>query len=311
MSTQATLSAVPFASSVCTGQELAMQVTVSTNEGAINAAQGTLHYDPAMLRITSISTGRSVFKFWPVTPAVDEEQGAITFAGGLPTPGYKGESGLLFTVHVVPKKSANNQELFTWDRSSLVLLNDGLGTPADLSLSAVRVNVYDPLPGHCEEIIAKPTIAADTVAPEPFEVVITKTDQGFQGQYFASFYAYDADSGIARYEIRENSEAWHIEQSPYRLRLQEGRVLLEVKAIDASGNERISSASLFLTDGQAMHLGPWWFWLIIACAIAAALWRAIVSRRKDTDTQSSDASGEAATPMKADSSAMDTENSTQ
>jgi len=273
MAALATLSAIPYTSSVCAGEELQVQVVVGAPESPINASQGVLHFDASVLEVTSISTGGSVFRFWQTSPVVNTEQGTVSFAGGLPTPGYQGEGGLLFTMIVRPKMNAENQTLLSWDKTARVLLNDGYGTSADLSLNDVRVDVSDPSAELCDTIPTKPAAVPDTVSPEPFEVIITKSDQGFQGEYFASFYAYDAGSGIVRYELRENGEPWHTEQSPYVLHVRQGQVLLEVKAVDASGNERISSASALLQDGSGVYLGPWWFWLILLCAVAAAIWR--------------------------------------
>lgn len=282
MSTTVTLTAAPFTTAACTGEVIPVRVLLAVDGDAINAAQGTLRYDPSQLRIESVRTGGSIFRFWQTQPTVDASRGTITFVGGLPTPGYDGTDGLLFTVNVVPLGTGDDVRM-SWGADTVVLLNDGEGTPTDLALTGMRVSVAEASSTECTAARPTPTPVIDVTPPEPFDVIITRTEDAFRGQYFASFYAYDKDSGVVRYEVRENGETWHAENSPYLLRTQSGPVMLEVKAVDAFGLERIGSMSADLMRTGGFDLGPWWFWLIALIAAGLGIWRYLASRRNKKD----------------------------
>ena len=115
-------------------------------------------------------------------------------------------------------------------------------------------------------------------------MAIARSDDAFQGKFFASFYAFDTESGIDHYELRENGDGWVRAWSPYILETQSGDVLLEVKAIDVAGNERIASTSAHLQIASAAHWGPWWFWLVILLAIGVTVWRILKRVKSDGET---------------------------
>ena len=265
-----------------------LRITLGVHGEAVNAAQGTLHYDPSAVQVVSIRTGGSLFRFWPVSPAVDRESGTITFTGGLPTPGFAGSDALLFTVNIIPLKAGTFPAL-TWDASSQVLLNDGAGSPATVQFVNADLHVTSATAAVCIAPRQTPLVAADTTPPEPFDVVITRTPNAYDGRYFASFYAYDAGSGISRYDVQENGAKWQTATSPYVLHQQTGDVVLFVRAIDVAGNARTASASLHVVPSpvpSGTHpFGPWWFWLIALFAALAGIGR-ILSMRHHVDTAS-------------------------
>lgn len=278
MALQATLTILPHLSTICADEVLPVRIVLDATD-AVNAVQGTLTYDPTALSIESVSTGGSVFQFWPVRPTVNTERGTITFAGGLPNPGYSGKDATLVTLYVKPLRSDGITKL-SWSRETAVLLNDGKGTHASTSLVNATLTASPESSSVCEGVRSIPAIAADTTAPEPFSVVIARSDEAFQGKYFASYNAYDADSGVVRYEVRENGDMWYQAWSPYVLQTQSGEVLVEVKAVDAFGNQRIASTSAMLKAGDGFTFGPWWFWLIALIGIGLAIWRMFSKRKK-------------------------------
>lgn len=279
METPIILSVVPVSATVCANTEIPVQILLRTGADAVNAAQATLKYDPALIRVRTVSTGGSLFRFWPVQPTVDAAKGTVVFAGGLPTPGFTGENGLLLTVVIEPLKPDTRTQL-VWAGGSQVFFNDGQGTAALHSVRNAALRIAPERAQVCLAPLGTPAVAPDTTPPEPFDVVIAQSEKAFDGKYFASFYAYDSQSGISRYEVRENNDSWSIQQSPYALRHQTGDVVLTVKAIDTAGNERIASTSAHFAVPKAFDTGPWWFWLIVFLVALAALGRALQKRKQ-------------------------------
>src|SRR4030042_2288349 len=98
MAEGASLYLSPSTGNYTVGNTFSVQLKVNTGGVAINAADGTLVFDPDKLEITSISKSDSVFSLWVQDPVFSNSLGTITFAGGKPSPGYSGASGTVITV---------------------------------------------------------------------------------------------------------------------------------------------------------------------------------------------------------------------
>jgi len=102
-------------------------VTINIDSGGeeINAGEGVLSFDPAMLEVTGVSKNNSIFPFWTVMPEFSNADGRIKFAGGRPTPGYNGKAGQVIAINFKPRAVGEARLQFV---SGSILANDGQGT---------------------------------------------------------------------------------------------------------------------------------------------------------------------------------------
>ncbi|OGZ19096.1 MAG: hypothetical protein A2Z68_02395 [Candidatus Nealsonbacteria bacterium RBG_13_38_11] len=96
----------------------------------------------------------------------------------------------------------------------------------------------------------------DKIPPEPFEIEIQKTPEIFEGKYFIVFFTTDKQTGIDYYQIKEGTGEWQIAESPYLLKGQSLKSIIQIKAVDKAGNERmveyIPSSKIFFFSGIAI-----------------------------------------------------------
>lgn len=126
--------------SITTGQTFDVPLRVSTNV-AINAAEFYFAFPPELLEVTTIDQGGSFYSLWiKDQPAFNNESGQLSFAGGLPKPGFTGKNGLVATVRFRAKASGNGQ--VTLDQAkSRVLANDGKGTKIEASFEPISFTI--------------------------------------------------------------------------------------------------------------------------------------------------------------------------
>jgi len=77
----------------------AFSIKVNVNSGgeAINAAEGTLVYNPAELSVVSLSKSSSIFTLWTTEPTFSNSTGNISFGGGMPS-NFTGTNGTIFSI---------------------------------------------------------------------------------------------------------------------------------------------------------------------------------------------------------------------
>ena len=117
----------------------------------------------------------------------------------------------------------------------------------------------------------------DTTPPEEFEPQIGQDPTMYNGKYFLSFVAQDKTSGVDHYEITEvpwlsfkKTKEWKVVQSPYLLGDQRLRSVIEVKAVDKAGNERIAE----IKPPYKVTLGDVLILLLILIGMGVILWSA-------------------------------------
>ncbi len=101
-----------------------IEVKVDTADTSINAAQTTIYFPPEKLEVLNISKEGSIFTLWPEEPAFSNSSGEISFAGGLPTPGFTGV-GDIITINFKAKEEGTANLTLGEGR---VLADDGKGT---------------------------------------------------------------------------------------------------------------------------------------------------------------------------------------
>ena len=117
------------------GENFNVAARLSSAEETINAAEGVINFPKDILEVTSITRAGSVFTLWPQEPVFSNEEGAVHFAGGLPNPGFKGQSAAVFIITFRGKAAGEATVYFS---SGTVLANDGFGSDITKTLGSAR-----------------------------------------------------------------------------------------------------------------------------------------------------------------------------
>jgi len=227
------------------GDTFIINLKIDVEEECINTVKADLIFSQDALEAVDFSRGKSILTLWLEEPKINREKGIISFIAGIPggycgvIPGDIGESNLLGKIIFQAKEISGEQfsaEIKFLDDSQ-VLLNDGLGTPAELKTKEANFMV---LSGKGEVPIEewKEKLEKDNIPPEPFEIKITRDPDIFDGKYFIVFHTTDKQTGIDYYEIKEGKADWQRGESPYLLRDQKLTGIIKVRAVDKAGNER-------------------------------------------------------------------------
>lgn len=118
------------------GTTFSINISVESNDQAMNAASGLVSFPLDKLEVVSISKVGSIFSLWTTEPNFSNTRGTISFEGIVLNPGYQGASGKILSV-TFRVKSAGVANIFF--SSSSVLANDGTGTNI---LENVHTGVY-------------------------------------------------------------------------------------------------------------------------------------------------------------------------
>lgn len=229
----------------------------------VNTVDAVIHYDESV-RAVDVSRGQSILNIWVEDPVINEAERTIKFAGGIPG-GYcgriPGDPSLTNVVLELVFRSpgfsvggGDNQSARVWiDEASQVLLHDGFGTNAPLSLQDTRIVLLGDA-GNVPSDTWKETVNDDTDLPADFSITLTRDETAFSGKYFITFNSSDKQSGIDHFEVMEEPFAefsafrwgradapWIIAESPYVLTDQSLNSTIRVKAIDKAGNERVAT----------------------------------------------------------------------
>ena len=121
----ASLSLLPSSSTATVGNIVAIKVSVNTDNVSINNAEASIQFPTDLLDVVSITKNNSIFSLWVEEPSYSNSTGLITFNGGVPTPGFNGQTGYIATITFRAKKQGTASVLFT---DGAVRANDGLGT---------------------------------------------------------------------------------------------------------------------------------------------------------------------------------------
>lgn len=142
----ATLSLSPGTGVYQANTTFTVNVLVNTQGQSINAADGTLSFNPRELSVVSANRASSIFNLWVAEPSFSNSAGTISFSGGSPS-GYTGSGGRVMTITFRAVGSGPARVNFS---SGSVLANDGRGSNV---LSNMNGGTF--------------TIQAASVAPEP------------------------------------------------------------------------------------------------------------------------------------------------
>lgn len=130
---------IEMPSTLTVNRAIEAPVFIDTHTDTINAAEVYLTFDPTAFRVESVSKDNSFFKIWiDKQPAFSNEAGTISFAGGLPTPGFQGR-GQVGVITLLPLKKGS--VTLTFDPKTRILKNDGSGTTVPLLMPPITTRV--------------------------------------------------------------------------------------------------------------------------------------------------------------------------
>ena len=203
----ATLSVSPGSGAFTTNSTFTVRVVVNSSGKSINAAEGTLSFDPTQLSVVSVSRSSSIFNLWVAEPSYSNSGGTVSFSGGLPS-GYVGSAGTIMSITFKAKGSSSAKVDFA---DGSVLANDGKGTNVltsmsggtyTLSAAAAPAPAPTPTPTpSTPSTPSEPKPAPEYVAPAntPSAPVVTSTTHGDQKQWYTAKQAvlnWDVPNGV-------------------------------------------------------------------------------------------------------------------
>lgn len=206
-------------------------------EDFINAIEGEIRFDSRFLEFQSASTGSSVIPLWIEFPKIIHD-GTIKFSGIIPGgvgPVLSKESRLFDLVFKT--KSAGQTTLIF--NNYKVYLNTPTAEEAATQSKSLTIDIVS------VTVSEKETnkLILDFYPPEPFKIYVVKDKEFYENKRVAVFLAQDKGTGVDHYEIKESflglKGAWKRGESPYQLRDQNLFSIIEVKAVDKVGRERI------------------------------------------------------------------------
>ena len=106
------------------GSQFSVKVKVNSDGAPINAAKSEISFSTNLLEVQSLSKSGSIFSLWPEEPTFSNSKGQISFAGGVPAPGFTGV-GTILTINFRAKKAGEAKPSFN---NGQVLAADGRGT---------------------------------------------------------------------------------------------------------------------------------------------------------------------------------------
>lgn len=156
----------PSTGNYTVGNTFLVQVKVNSGGVAINAADGTLIFDPDKLEVRSISKEGSIFTLWVQEPVFSNSLGTINFAGGKPSPGFTGAAGTIINITFKARTAGIANVTFA---SGSVLADDGKGTNILANMGSGSYSLtgreITPITPPTEEYIPTPPVGQPPVAP--------------------------------------------------------------------------------------------------------------------------------------------------
>ncbi len=210
-------------------------LVLNTEGETINALETTLKYSDN-LKLKNISDGNSIINLWISRPKIENNKNSIFLSGLIPG-GIKTEEGIVLNL-TFETLYGNRGDVRIEDVK--ILLNDSDASEAKVTISNLNFEVQDNL----NTAPQSQKLILDFLPPDEFKIYLSKDTNIFNNLLFISFNAQDKGSGINHYEIREKffgiSGNWGVDSSPHLLSDQFLLSIIEVRAVDNVGRERIS-----------------------------------------------------------------------
>ncbi|NCN11820.1 hypothetical protein GW937_00685 [Candidatus Kaiserbacteria bacterium] len=145
-----------------TNSTFTVRVAVNTDGKPVNAAEGTLTFNPRELSVVSVNRTGSIFNLWVTEPTFSNSAGTINFSGGLPA-GYTGGSGTIMNITFRATGAGTARASFT---NGSVLANDGKGTNILSAMNGGNYTIQAPAATPLAEVIEYVAPANTPAAPK-------------------------------------------------------------------------------------------------------------------------------------------------
>jgi cbb3-type cytochrome oxidase subunit 3 len=234
----------PLNGSFGVGSTFYVDVLINAEGIALNAAQATISFSSDKLKVTELSKKSSIFTLWPNEPVFSNSEGKISFTGGLPTPGFIGESGKVITILFQAKAVGHASINFSGE---IITANDPFGT--NIFSSSQKGSYSIVASSEFQPSIEVPLEGEDKDPPLPFEITIDNEGDPTNPTPLLYFQTRDERSGMSHYELKIGDKDFiKVEKgktTPFRLPVQTPGILpILVKAIDRAGNFTESKAEV-------------------------------------------------------------------
>lgn len=133
----------PRSGSFVDGSTFQVPILVDTNNRSINGIEVRINFDKNKLQIVNPTGGTSIIGVWVEPPGFDNTKGTASYVGVIPD-GITTEAGLVGTVTF--KAKSPGKAGVSISSSSKILLNDGLGTTAQLDLGRAEYSIVPKAP---------------------------------------------------------------------------------------------------------------------------------------------------------------------
>jgi hypothetical protein len=228
----ASVSFIAPANIVPIGTPFYLEVHLETDTDSLNVINGTVSI-PDGIRITDVETGNSLLKLWPTPPTYIPGKKQIVFVGGTPDGLPTHTDGLLFRITAIAERDGAYQ--FT-SSSTRGYVNNGMGTILLLPPNTITVQASGTAQPNNQ--VSVPATPSPDLTPPVFNYVDVGRDQSlFNNEYYVTFQASDAESGIDYYEVKEGFFGSYVRANRYYvLQDQTLRTPIIIRAVDKAGN---------------------------------------------------------------------------
>lgn len=102
-----------------------LHVNINSDGETINSGEGSMSFPADLLSVVSINNSSSIFTMWPEKPVFSNQNGTLSFNGGLPNPGFFGSRGVTLRITFKANKAGVAPISIV---SGSIYSNDGTGT---------------------------------------------------------------------------------------------------------------------------------------------------------------------------------------
>lgn len=123
------------------GDTISIALFVNASEQPVNMFEGKITFPQDKLEAISLSKEDSIINLWIKEPSFSNQDGVITLAGGLPSPGFIGVAGKIITMSF--KVKSEGDAVINIEDASL-LANDGYGTDILKEITPTTLTLLKP-----------------------------------------------------------------------------------------------------------------------------------------------------------------------
>lgn len=262
------------------GDTAVVTIKINSQGAVLNTIDGDIAIKTGGTNVSvqEFSLANSSFGLWPRTPSLSKDGLTISFVGGVPG-GFNIEGATVFKVVLLAKKEGT---VTIAPQNISVYANDGKGTKVPVDLKGLNIVVTTRKSGTAIQNDWSSVVSSDITPPNDFVIVLGQDSTMFDGKKFAFFSALDNQSGIAYYEVTENTNKTVRSGSTYVLQNQTGPLTLNVIAYDKAGNKK---ATTYVGNTTEVKSSPIFNIKLIAIVVAALIFIVVllklVFRRKN------------------------------